>query len=72
MTVDMQSALLKKIETGIQAYVTEAQEDCIRRAVSDFEIELRRRVGTCAIQVADLYSVERLRNELVIRIQVDK
>lgn len=70
-TESFASRLERQLTDAIKACAEFEKEELIKKAVAEFEVKLRKAVGTAAIQLANYYNVERMGTDLVIRVRVD-
>lgn len=70
--VPLVSELDKAIMKTIEDAVTRAKEVAIKRAVADYEAELREAVGRSAIRLSDYYQIETGMKSMVITIFKDR
>ena len=67
----IESRLLREVHVAINNQVLELREWAIANAVKKFEEDLRAKVGTVAINLANYYSVERMGGNLVITVRLE-
>lgn len=67
----IESRLLREVHVAINNQVLELREWVIANAVKQFEEDLRAKVGTVAINLANFYSVERRGESLVITVRLE-
>lgn len=63
--------LIRHIETAIKETVDAAREQLVKEAVAEFEKQVREIVGKTAINVSNMYSLQRHGNELVIHVKLE-
>jgi hypothetical protein len=68
---DATATLEAAVRQSVQAAAREMQESLIKEAVLQFERDLRKAVGSVAVNVANYFTVERMQNQLVIRVQIE-
>lgn len=63
----------EQIEQGVtdalRAVLAETRERCIRKAVADFETELRATVGRVGMEVSRYFTIERTGQQITIAIK---
>ena len=69
---DLASSIEGSIRAAIRERIEEAKEEIIERAVCEFDKEVRKLVGAVAVNIANMYSIQSLANELVIRVRIEE
>ena len=69
MTVSLHKA---SIAQAIEAIIKTEAELFIKKAVADYEAALRNKIAHVIMCAHDFYSVDRMGQELVIRVQIEK
>jgi len=62
--------MIEEITTTVERRAETLREAAIKEAVEKFEKELRRDVGNIAIDLSRFFSVQQLREELVIHVRM--
>lgn len=68
----MMDAIAASICKSLESHLEAAKETAIKKAVTDFEAELRRTIANYAIQMTDYFSVDRVGQDIVIHVKVRK
>jgi len=63
--------LMRDFHADIAKHVTNLKERVITDAVNQFEKDLRAKMGTVALNLANYYSVERMGGNLVITVRLE-
>lgn len=71
LAADASRTLERAVLSAIHDAANELQEAAIKQAVSEFERNLRKAVGSVAVDVANYFTIERMANQLVIRVQIE-
>jgi hypothetical protein len=61
----------RDIEAVVAKQAQALTEEAVAEAVKLFEKRMREAIGTCAVNVANYFSVERMGSELLIRVQIE-
>ena len=64
-------SMSRAIAEAVQGEADRITEEEVRKAVAAFEAEVRKRIASLAVNVANFYSVERDGRDLVVRVQID-
>jgi predicted HTH domain antitoxin len=64
--------LENKIKEAVDIYCNSKQEEIIKLAVQDFEVELRRNLALITLNLSEVYSVERTGYNLLITVHIKK
>lgn len=65
------NTIAKAVEDAIKIRAEEIKDELILNSVIQFEAEIRKAVGQVSLKLFNLYSIERVGQELVIRVQID-
>jgi hypothetical protein len=59
------------IEQALDKQIAEVKEQIIRRAVEEFNKEVREITAKTALKVSDCFSIERMGTDVIIRVKVE-
>jgi hypothetical protein len=68
-SADFQTGLAEAVQEHIRKAVIEDSEAVIQKAVKEFEVGLRDRIGQVATRLFSVYDMEQQRNALIIRVE---
>ena len=64
-------SIARLIEEAIKTKSEQIKTQIVEEAVEQFETEVRKAVGQVSLNLFNLYSIERLGQELVIKVRID-
>lgn len=68
-STDFQTGMAEAVQEVIRKAIIEDSEAVIQKAVEEFEVGLRDRLGQVATRLFSVYDMEQQRNALIIRVE---